>query len=378
MRICMLNMTSGDMCWGYRNYLMHLIPRLAVCPDVEALVVGMPETVDPSRWFGPISSVKWLRLRCSLSSRGREISRAGSRQIADFAPDVLFIPTTRYWSLDRVPVVNMVQNMMPATPCYSKHWLDRVKTWGRFAQMRRAIERSRRIIAVSGFVRTYLTTALGISADKVGVVYHGTELSRDEPPRRPGGIPDDWLGNFLFTAGSIYPYRGLEDIIRAWDCLPNSRPRPPIAIAGFVGRGMQRYYDGLKRLIREKNLDSHIRFIGAVTPSEMAWCYRNCSAFIMTSRVEACPNIALEAMANGCLCISTQNPPLPEIFDEAARYYPAGQPDALVDCIGTVLGMSPDQQREMKTRATDRASQFTWDACCDGTVAQLKNAIRPG
>jgi len=46
MRICVMNITSGNMCWGYRNYLAHLIPRLVANPEVEGLVVGIPQTID--------------------------------------------------------------------------------------------------------------------------------------------------------------------------------------------------------------------------------------------------------------------------------------------------------------------------------------------
>lgn len=372
----MLNITSGDMCWGYRNYLAHLVPRLAAHPKVEALLVGVPQSVDPSKWAVRVSCLQWLPLRCSLSSRGREISTRGKKQVERFAPDVLFIPTARYWSLDGIPVVNMVRNMMPVTPSYSKHWLDRIKTWARFTQMCSAVEKSSRVIAVSCFVRNYLIDDLGISSDKVDVVYHGTELSHDEPCLKPSGIPDNWPGSFVFTAGSIYPYRGLEDIILSCDRLTKSGARPFIAIAGSVGGGMRRYYNYLKQLIHEKNLDMQIRFVGTLTQSEMAWCYTNCSAFVMTSRIEACPNIALEAMANGCLCISTRNAPLPEIFAGAAQYYSAGEPGELAECISSVLDLPYQQQQEMKNQAVARASEFTWEACCNRTVGELQKAIQ--
>jgi glycosyltransferase involved in cell wall biosynthesis len=210
----------------------------------------------------------------------------------------------------------------------------------------------------------------------VGVVYHGTELNGSHPGQRPAGIPDDWSGRFVFTAGLIYPYRGLEDLIEAWRLLWGRPDLPVLAIAGDVGKGMSRYYDTLNRLILKDKLDSHIRFLGVLTQSEMTWCYRNCSAFVMTSRVEACPNTALEAMANGSVCVSTENPPLPEVFQDAALYYPAGEPDRLATRIRDVLSLTGERQRSMRDTAHARAACFSWESCCDRTVAELQKVVR--
>jgi len=241
--------------------------------------------------------------------------------------------------------------------------------------MRRAAHRASRVIAVSQFVRTYLSDTLHVPSEKIGVVYHGTELSHDEAPQRPAHIPDNWRGKFAFVAGSVYPYRGLEDVILAWDRMGHSTICPFVAIAGFVGHGMKRYYEHLKALLHSRKLDSQIHFIGALSKAEMAWCYENCAAFVMTSRVEACPNIALEAMAHGCLCVSTDNPPMPEIFGDAARYYPAGDAVVLAQRVLDVLQLPSGRQEQAKRLAIARAAKFSWEACCNQTVRELQKVL---
>jgi glycosyltransferase involved in cell wall biosynthesis len=372
----MLNITSGGMSGGYRNYLLKIVPRLMAHPYVQALLVGMPESVDFSQLRGAVPALEWLPLKCSLFTVAREIDRSARKAVEKFSPDVLFIPTARHWSLDGVPVVNMVQNMKPMMLGCTAYRMERVRNWVRFRQMRKAVERSNRVVAISQFVKDYLTGELGVPETKVGVVYHGTELNGSQPGERPACIPDDWSGRFVFTAGLIYPYRGLEDLIEAWRLLRDTPDLPVLAIAGKVGKGMSRYYDKLNRLILKHKLDSHIRFVGILTPNEMTWCYRNCSVFVMTSRVEACPNIALEAMANGALCISTENPPLPEVFQDAALYYPAGEPDRLAGRIRDILCLPGEQQRNMRGRASARAACFSWESCCDRTVAELRKVVR--
>jgi glycosyltransferase involved in cell wall biosynthesis len=372
----MLNITSGGMSGGYRSYLLKMVPRLAAHPQVEALLVGMPESLDFSELRNAVPRAEWLPLKSSLLTIAREMDGTARKAVERFSPDVLFIPTARHWSFDGVPVVNMVQNMKPMMLGYTTYRMERVRNWVRFRQMRKAVERSNRVVAISRFVKDYLTDEIGVPETKVGVVYHGTELNGRHVGEKPACIPDDWSGRFVFTAGLIYPYRGLEDLIEAWQLLRDVPGLPVLAIAGKVGKGMSRYYDTLKRLLLKNKLDSHIRFLGVLTPDEMTWCYRNCTAFMMTSRVEACPNIALEAMANGALCISTENPPLPEVFQDAALYYPAGQAERLAGQIRNILSLPAEERQRMRNRASARAACFSWESCADQTVAELRKVIR--
>jgi len=374
-RICMLNLTSGGMSGGYRTYLSHLVPRLANHPDVDAMLVGAPQSLDISPWQRAAPSVQWLPLKCSLLNRGGEISRVQKRVIKGFAPDVLFIPTARYWRIDGVPVVTMVRNMIPMMAHNSTYCLERIRNWARFKQLQAAVRKSDRIVAISYFVKDCLTNGLGIREDKIGVVYHGLERHGNEPGKRPSAIPEDWSGGFVFAAGLIYPYRGIEDQIEAWHCLRSLPDLPPLVIAGKVGQGMSRYYAKLRRLVHDRGMEPHIHFVGLLDRPEMVWCYRNCLALVMTSRVEACPNIALEAMAHGCVCIAAQNPPLPEFFAEAAEYYPPGQPQSLAQAVRLVLDRSSGRCTEMSARALVRASRFSWDVCCDETIRELRTAV---
>ena len=100
----------------------------------------------------------------------------------------------------------------------------------------------------------------------------------------------------------------------------------------------------------------------------MSWCYSHCRLFLMTSRVEACPNIALEAMSHGAFCLAADNPPLPEIFQAAATYYRPKCGEALAQAISAALAYSPDAAGVIRERAQKRAGDFTWEETTDRTV----------
>jgi len=360
---------------GYATYLSNLVPRMAAHPGITSLLVGVPQGVNLPDCDTSGKAVQWFNMRRPTLPLMSQLDNQAKRVIEELSPDVLFIPTARYWSYNGVPVVNMVRNMMPLTPGNSMYCLERIRNWGRFWQMRKAIEKSKRIVAVSQFVKECLTRELGIARERVGVVYHGTELNASEPTQQPAGIPGDWTGHFAFTAGLIYPYRGLEDLVVAWSQMRGRRRIVPLVIAGKVGQGMSRYYTELLRSVEQRGLQEWIRFVGVLSRREMAWCYENCSAFVMTSRVEACPNIALEAMAQGCVCVAADNPPLPEFFADAALYYPPGNSASLSERIGSVLSWTPNERSKASGRALARASAFTWDECCAKTVQELQKAV---
>ena len=94
----------------------------------------------------------------------------------------------------------------------------------------------------------------------------------------------------------------------------------------------------------------------------------------MTSRVESFGMIGGEAMAHGCTCISADNPCLPELFGDAAVYYPPKDGKALSKAILKVLSRSDDKRREVSDLAKQRASQFSWDVCAEKTVSELAKA----
>jgi len=97
--------------------------------------------------------------------------------------------------------------------------------------------------------------------------------------------------------------------------------------------------------------------------------------FVMTSRAEACPNIVLEAMSHGCVCISTETEPMPEFFQDSAVYYPPKNGAVLANAIQEVLLWDEAKRWKVLERAKIRASQFSWETCALKTIQELRLAV---
>src|SRR5207244_1201704 len=143
--------------------------------------------------------------------------------------------------------------------------------------------------------------------------------------------------------------RGLEDLLVA---AGDSKRIKPVVIAGADDTTVPGYARGLRQ-----RAGSDVIWTGPLTDPEMAWCYDNCSTFVMTSRVEACPNVGLEALSHGCIVVSADNPPLPEIFGVAAVYYQARVPSSLTSQLESVVAWQTLQRDHMSATAKARASQ---------------------
>jgi glycosyltransferase involved in cell wall biosynthesis len=233
-----------------------------------------------------------------------------------------------------------------------------------------AFNSSRRIIAVSQYVKKFLISELGIPETKIGVVYHGaSDIGTIQS--RPKIIPKECKGRFLFTAGSIRPARGLEDIINAVALLVKKQIDIKLVIAGFTAPNMLSYRSSLQNIISKNGVHDRIIWAGNLRSQEMDWCYKNCRAFIMSSRIESFGITATEAMAGGCICISADNPCLPELFGDASIYYPPKDGKLLADMIKTILAWGDNQRKVMSEKAKKRAAEFSWDVCAKKTVAEL-------
>jgi glycosyltransferase involved in cell wall biosynthesis len=95
----------------------------------------------------------------------------------------------------------------------------------------------------------------------------------------------------------------------------------------------------------------------------------------MTSRAEACPNIVLEALANGAIAVSTDHPPMPEFFGDAALYYRERNASHLAARLAQALSLSFNARGHLRDSARARAEQFTWEATARATVNELSRAI---
>jgi len=357
----MLNLTQGGLSGGYKKYLQRLVPLLSAHRDVQDILQIVPPAHESLVGVGAASS--W-----SAGEQWRGFPQLAQR-VRAWKPDVVFVPTARFLDCG-APSVAMVRNMEPMMPPTLR---EGVRPWAKSRLgaylARRASQQSTRVIAVSAFVRDFLVNEWHIAPGRVGVVYHGIDQASAVPAlssklQALSGAP------FVFAAGSLLPYRGLEDAIAA--LAQANRPSLLLAIAGD---GSPSYRKRMQQLAHSLGVAGRVLWLGHLAEDDMTWAYTHCTAFLMTSRVEACPNTALEAMACGAVCIATRALPMPEFFRDAALYYDAGSAEQLADRLGEAIGLDETARHALQESAQARSLDFSWLQTANDTVQQLAQAI---
>lgn len=369
MKLAIVNLTSGNLSGGYRKYLTVLPPLLLQNKKITTVRTYVPDGVKLS------SDIPLIHYTPEhYFSNGH---KSIAQDLSIYEPDVIFVPTARRFRYGNIPVVNMIRNMEPLETPYGKNpKIEMVKNYFRAREARLASVQASRIIAVSDHVKNFLINNWALTPDKIGVVYHGinSQIKSTSDATKPISARDN--KQFLFTAGSIRPARGLEDLIIALPQVLIDHPELHLMIAGGVDPGMNAYHGYLKDLAEKHSISNHLIWAGHLNRNEMAWCFQNSMAFVMTSRAEACPNTVLEAMSSGAVSISTDKSPMPEFYRDTALYYKGGDAGSLTNAITKVLKMEDSSLKKHSASAKKRAEEFTWKTCADNTVKELNRVFK--
>ena len=267
-----------------------------------------------------------------------------------------------------LPFVAIIQNIEPIQkPSYKMSLLYRMRLLYLRHEYGRVVGKANRVIAVSDAVKNELLRCYNISSGKIDVIHHGFHIDETTSSVRPSNVDDD---PFFFIAGCSAPYRGFEDVIRAVVGIGCK-----IVIAGSNLDKPSSYDVYIDGLIRELGIQDQIYRVGYLNRSEMNWCYRNCMAFIQTSRAESFANISVEAMANKAVIISVNNQPMPEIIGDAAMYYQAGDYKTLSEKMNSVMIMTDAERSIYKNRSVENSKRYSWKLCAQQTLQSLDKAI---
>ncbi len=166
-------------------------------------------------------------------------------------------------------------------------------------KMKLAGNRFRQLFAVANYVQAisrYLADwarSMGATG-KIKVVPNGVDLQVF------GCCQEKFAGKtepIIFTASRLVAKNGVDDLIKALQFLPES---VSLRIAGVGSEE-----GNLKNLVRELALDTRVKFLGDLSPAEVAQELSQASVFARPSRSEGLGNAFLEAFAAGVPVVGT-------------------------------------------------------------------------
>jgi len=361
---------------GAVAYLRNLVPLLRPAletHDADLLALGRP---DQQALLEAIPATNQVLVRNFVgSSLGRSLwerLRLASL-IRSLGVDVLFTPYQVGTLGPGVRNVVMLRNMEPFFGGeYEYSVRSRLRNEALRAATARCLRAADAVIAVSDFAARVATESLHVDPIGLRRIYHGRDLAFGSDSEsvdlalRDLGLSDR---PFIFTCGSILPYRRVEDIVAGYGRAVSGQAEPPRLVIAGTGTD-ERYSHAVMASIRSSPARSSIDYLGQVSRESMVALYRRSKLFVTATEVEACPNIAIEAMTAGCTIISSATPVMREMFRDGALFYSPRDVDSLTEVIRSTLldaGMAAD----LRNRAVRRAEAFSWESCARETAQCL-------
>jgi glycosyltransferase involved in cell wall biosynthesis len=181
------------------------------------------------------------------------------------------------------------------------------------------------------------------------------------PEPRPDGPP--WR---LLTVANLNPVKDHRTLIQAFRLVVDRLGDVRLDLAGEdTMRG------AVQDLVAQQALDDRVAFHGAVANPNLVALYRDAHVFVLSSRHEAAPIVALEAAASCVPIVGTGVGYVADWSPAAARAVPTANPKALADAIVELLN-DPAARRRLATSAHEWA--VTHDA--DWTASEFARLYR--
>lgn len=230
-------------------------------------------------------------------------------------------------------------------------------------------KKSRRIIAISNFVRQSLAEELDVGPDKVSVIHHGGGVV--ERARLRGWRPpayEDRDGGILFVS-TLYPHKGADRLLGAYQTLKQREEPPPprLLIVGRSAHGERRRLEGFAN---DLGISADVDFLGRIDDERLLDLLASSRLMAFPSFIEGFGLPAVEAMQAGLPLVTSNRTSLPEVVGSAAVCVDPNDTDELADAMYRVLN-EEGLGRRLAESALKRGNRFSWKRCARETLDLL-------
>jgi glycosyltransferase involved in cell wall biosynthesis len=132
--------------------------------------------------------------------------------------------------------------------------------------------------------------------------------------------------------------------------------------------------EGIDAFRRERNAPSTLIETGYVAAKELAIIFRHAHVFVMSSLYEGFGLPLLEAMSCGCAVVTSNCGSLPEVAGTGAQTFDPFDVDGMARAIAQLL-TDPEQLAHWRSRALQRAGEFSWRRAAEATVGVYRQAM---
>jgi hypothetical protein len=341
----LLNVKSA----GQLTYMVNLLSEVAPLHDyrftflintiaenrLNDMAVDIPKNVSiytvASRYSFGVTSYLWQIF--NLPRIARELK-----------PSYIYAPTHIAYKIPHIKTILAMRNMaIPNFLTIDVPFRMRLSLFFKYLPLRYALRKADKIVAVSNYVKDFLKNSIGKDEKDIFVAYHWVNnLHKDDLPQAGQCCDINEKDYVIFIPGSYYRYKKFHELLEYLD----HTEMPSNARVVFAGDEADKRY--LARLRHRKTDLYRPVFKTGLNMQEMKFLYKTAKLVILSSQVEACPNIAIEALANKSNILANNIPPYREILGNFARYFDICDKNDFIQQFNKAISSVPDMAIQME------------------------------
>lgn len=225
--------------------------------------------------------------------------------------------------------------------------------------IRSAVQKAKKIIAVSRTTAKDLQEILHVSLKKIHVIYEGVNeyFKPIHNPSRLAHTLDKYHIHkpFLLYTGVWRDHKNLRGLIRAFHTLSERHPLQLV----ITGKKNNIYAKEIFTLVHDLNLENQIIFPGLVSEDELIDLLNLAHIYVFPSFYEGFGLPPLEAMQCGTPVAASNTSCIPEICGKNAIYF---DPHNAVDMVEKIEKLLTDQElyHQLKKNGLEYTQKFSW------------------
>jgi glycosyltransferase involved in cell wall biosynthesis len=243
--------------------------------------------------------------------------------------------------------------------------------WHDFINIKKLAKNSDTIVAVSENTKKDIIELLGVSENKIKVIYSGVDPrfkpiakeDRDSADvKKNYNLPD----RYILSLGTLEPRKNLEGLIKAFEIFKNDHKDFDDLNLVLVGGNGWKYKEIFKTW-RMSKFKEDIIFMGYIPAGVKPYVYNSAELFVCPSYYEGFGFPPLEAMACGTPVISSSVSSLPEITGQAAVLVDPFNISQLSVAISEIL-LDNNLKNNLITKGLEQARNFNWSKTGQGYI----------
>jgi glycosyltransferase involved in cell wall biosynthesis len=285
-------------------------------------------------------------------------------------PDIFFSTVNRTPVARGIPIVSLAYDLIALRfPDLYGH-IDPLLP----ERLRKTVERSAAIIAISECTKRDYVEILGADPNLIHVVYPGVESSfraqLDEPARdtilRKYGLRQP----YLLYVGTLAPHKNVETLVRVYKRLKERYNIPHYLVLCGQAQWGQKVVEAAKDLIAVRDCV----VLDFIPSKDLPYVYHGAEAFVFLSLYEGFGLPPLEAMTCGIPVVASSASSLPEVVGDAGILVDPTDEGAIETELYRVL-TDESLRQKMQAQGFQQAAHFSWSEAAE-KILKVFNAVR--